>query len=595
MTTLWFVGEWALRSSIVIAAGTLLLRACRVKNSSVRLAVYVALLCGSLAVPVITSAMPGLTFVIRPAPTAAPAPVVTKQLPSFIDVPTTPVQASLSPRASLPQGVSPVVIAECIATGTYVAVAAFLLLRLMIGLGLGWRLLRTSRATDRLAAGVEVRESEQLTVPATLGVRRPAIVLPRDWREWDETKLEAVLAHERSHVERRDPLVQAVSAIHRALLWVTPLSWFLHRRIVRVAEEASDDAALARVSDRASYAGILLDFMGACSAKTAWQGVAMARNGSPEERIRRILDETTISGGVTLRLAVVIAAFAASVTYVVAAVRTQQAPPPPAHAPAVLVAHPAAPPATPAQPAPSHEQTSTPVAPPSKPEQPAQSQATVAEPTSPRATSGAIRRYIIANGDSMSGSWDSEDPVNDSSLRERFGDHFAWFRQNGKDYVITDAATLAELDKAMEPQKNVNRMQADVNGDQSRVNDLQAKVNAHQGDVNAVQNEVNHRQALANQVQDAVDRGGNADLIQKLEAEIQTLRASKPDVSQESVNRMQAQVNQEQAGVNAEQAKVNEKQHKVNDEQHRASAIIRDRLQVVFEKALQNGTAKEMK
>ena len=90
---------------------------------------------------------------------------------------------------------------------------------------------------------------------------RPAIVLPGDWREWDAAKLDAVLAHERSHIRRRDPAVQVLSAIHRALLWHSPLSWFLHRRIVRVAEEASDDAAVAATRDRASYAEVLLEFM----------------------------------------------------------------------------------------------------------------------------------------------------------------------------------------------------------------------------------------------------------------------------------------------------------------------------------------------
>jgi beta-lactamase regulating signal transducer with metallopeptidase domain len=87
------------------------------------------------------------------------------------------------------------------------------------------------------------------------------IVLPSDWRHWDEGKLDAVLAHERSHIRRHDPAVQLLSAIHRALLWHSPLSWFLHKRIVCVAEEASDDAALVATSDRAFYAETLLGFM----------------------------------------------------------------------------------------------------------------------------------------------------------------------------------------------------------------------------------------------------------------------------------------------------------------------------------------------
>jgi uncharacterized membrane protein YgaE (UPF0421/DUF939 family) len=71
-------------------------------------------------------------------------------------------------------------------------------------------------------------------------------------------KLEGVLAHERSHIRRRDPAIQVLSAIHRALLWYNPLSWHLDRQIVRLAEEASDDEAVAAIRDHASYADLAL-------------------------------------------------------------------------------------------------------------------------------------------------------------------------------------------------------------------------------------------------------------------------------------------------------------------------------------------------
>ena len=212
-----------------------------------------------------------------------------------------------------------------------------------------------------------------------------------------------------------------------------------------------------------------------------------------------------------------------------------------------------------------------------------------------QAQTATIRRYIIVNGDSMSGSWDSKDPVDTNALRARFGEHFAWFQQGDQGYVVTDAAVLADLDKAMEPQKNVNRMQAGVNKEQSRVNGLQAKVNAHQGEVNALQHEVNRRQELANQVQAAVNGGDNADLVRKLEAELQQLRTSQPEANQANVNRMQSQVNQEQASVNAEQAKVNAMQQPVNEEQRRVSAEFARRVQEILGSALQRGAVQQLK
>ena len=208
-------------------------------------------------------------------------------------------------------------------------------------------------------------------------------------------------------------------------------------------------------------------------------------------------------------------------------------------------------------------------------------------------TNQTIRRYIIVHGDMTSGSWDNDSNVND--LRSRYGDDFAWFRQNGKDYVVTDAETMAELDKAMEPQKGVNRMQADVNREQSRVNDLQNKVNAHQNEINGLQNEVNRRQNLANQIQAAVNGGNNSALAEKLEAELRELRAQRPEASQALVNHKQSEVNQEQSGVNAEQHKVNAMQQKVNEEQHRVSAEFNRRIQDILGSAAKKGTAKEVK
>jgi hypothetical protein len=82
---------------------------------------------------------------------------------------------------------------------------------------------------------------------------------------------------------------------------------------------------------------------------------------------------------------------------------------------------------------------------------------------------GAIRRYLIVHGESMSGSWDESDSPSNEELHARFGDRFAWFRKDGHDYAVTDSAVMDELDRAMEPQKDVNRMQAGVNREQGRV------------------------------------------------------------------------------------------------------------------------------
>lgn len=420
------------------------------------------------------------------------------------------------------------------------------------------------------------------------------ILLPTDWRKWDAAQFDAVFAHERSHIQRRDPAVQFISSLHRALLWHSPLSWFLHRRLVRVAEEASDDAAVSVTRDRASYAQLLLEFVQRASGQANWraldsQGVAMARYGRFDARIGRILDGTSISRGVTRWSALAILLLGVPLAFVVAASQLPVAPVAPS------------PPSAPAAPATS---SGIPIA----PQAPATPQSPVA-PAAPSAVAGfrsvqisteqaglpqrTIRRYLIVSGDSSSGSWDSSDGINEAELREKYGPRFAWFLSRGHDYVVTDAGVLEELRQAMAPQNEVNRLQEEVNKQQDVVNQHQEKVNAAQNEVNKMQDGANRRQELINQMQAAK---GDEDLLRKLELAVSELRAHKGEThDQDSINREQSKVNAMQQGVNEEQGKVNEQQHKVNEEQQRVSAKYKGRVEAILESALQRHVAQEMK
>jgi RND family efflux transporter MFP subunit len=283
-----------------------------VKDPAIRLAAWTAVLLGSLAIPAMMAGLPGVPVA---TPLAAVPAVATPISESAVVAP----QTAAIPRSKFDWART--------AAGFYLAVAAVLLLRLGFGLAMSLRLLRSSRATGEARDGIEIRESYRVTAPVTLGIVRPAIVVPGDWREWSAAKLEAVVAHELSHVRRFDPAVQLLSAIHRVLLWHSPLSWFLHQRIVRVAEEASDDAAVAAVRDRALYARVLLDFM-QCGVRGAMShGVPMARYGQPEKRIQRILSATSLSRGVGRWGLAAILAIASPVAYMVAAAHPRSSAP----------------------------------------------------------------------------------------------------------------------------------------------------------------------------------------------------------------------------------------------------------------------------
>lgn len=186
--------------------------------------------------------------------------------------------------------------------------------------------------------------------------------------------------------------------------------------------------------------------------------------------------------------------------------------------------------------------------------------------------SPAITQYLIVSGTSTSGSWNSAGGPRLEAWRAQYGEHFAWFRQDGRDYIVIDSQTLAEIDRAMAPQREVNLRQDEVNRRQAEVNRLQDGVNGRQSEVNRAQAEVNRQQSLVN--------GGAG--------------------SQSRVNQMQSDVNGKQRLVNAGQDRVNERQTLVNRAQDgvnrlqtRASDEIGRALQSIFDSARRQGLARE--
>jgi beta-lactamase regulating signal transducer with metallopeptidase domain len=107
------------------------------------------------------------------------------------------------------------------------------------------RLLADLRASMSCRRRVEVRETPDLTAPATAGWRGAVILLPEDWRSWDGDERRAVLAHELAHVCRDDYLTGVVAQAALALYFYHPLVHWLAARL-RLEQELAADALGAR-------------------------------------------------------------------------------------------------------------------------------------------------------------------------------------------------------------------------------------------------------------------------------------------------------------------------------------------------------------
>jgi BlaR1 peptidase M56 len=171
----------------------------------------------------------------------------------------------------------------------YLCVATVLLARLWLGVVAAWILWRRAVPIAGVSTNsVRVRCSPRIGTPATVG---RGVLLPADWTEWSQSALTSVLAHESSHVSRGDFFWQLLARGYCAILWASPLSWWLLRRLTMLSEHLSDAAAIRSQRGAAHYATLLLEF--ARAERTGFLMVGMARRSMIVTRVEWILREAS--------------------------------------------------------------------------------------------------------------------------------------------------------------------------------------------------------------------------------------------------------------------------------------------------------------
>jgi beta-lactamase regulating signal transducer with metallopeptidase domain len=118
------------------------------------------------------------------------------------------------------------------------------------------------------------------------------ILVPPDHAGWDQTKRQAVLAHEGAHVANRDFYLLVLASLNRALFWFSPFAWWQLGRLAELAEIISDDRAIEALADRVSYAEVLLELVQGPQPKQV--GLEMARACTVPTRIEIILAAATL-------------------------------------------------------------------------------------------------------------------------------------------------------------------------------------------------------------------------------------------------------------------------------------------------------------
>src|SRR5215468_1080312 len=189
----------------------------------------------------------------------------------------------------------------------------WLLTRRAQGVESSWVMLARTLATRlRLRRRVRIFKTDRISMPMTWGLTRSTVLLPKEANKWSMECRWIVMAHELTHVKRRDCLMQALAQLACAVYWFNPLVWFAAWRLRVERELACDDHVLEAGAKASDYASHLVEIASSFGADNCGSPVAVGMACSHlESRVRSILDPNARRRGVNglkVALAAVIAA-----------------------------------------------------------------------------------------------------------------------------------------------------------------------------------------------------------------------------------------------------------------------------------------------
>ena len=144
---------------------------------------------------------------------------------------------------------------------------------------------------------IKLLKTVHLDVPITYGIWKPVILIPASlFFQLSPAQLEAILAHELSHIKRYDYLVNLLQSFLEVVFFFHPVFWWINKTARELRENACDDMAIkmgASPNDLAYGLAIVLNH---AKNPTPEMVMAAAKTKNPTlERIKRIMGVKTSS------------------------------------------------------------------------------------------------------------------------------------------------------------------------------------------------------------------------------------------------------------------------------------------------------------
>lgn len=152
--------------------------------------------------------------------------------------------------------------------------------------------LRRVERITKVSRQIEILSSQDSMEPGIFGVRRPVLLWPEGISlHLNDAHLEAVLAHEICHVQRRDNLTAVIHMLVEAIFWFHPLVWWMESQLVKERELACDEDVLRLCSRRQAYAESILKVCEFC-IKSPQPFVSGITGADLKKRVAQIMTGT---------------------------------------------------------------------------------------------------------------------------------------------------------------------------------------------------------------------------------------------------------------------------------------------------------------
>lgn len=128
--------------------------------------------------------------------------------------------------------------------------------------------------------------ADHIETPFVLGVLKPVIYVPSDMEKQD---LSYVIAHEQTHIHRKDYLIKIAAFFVTCVYWFNPFVWIAYLYMGKDMEMSCDEAVMQKLGTdcKAAYANTLLELT---AGRKRISGIPLAfGEGNTKDRIKNIM------------------------------------------------------------------------------------------------------------------------------------------------------------------------------------------------------------------------------------------------------------------------------------------------------------------